>query len=53
MRVLDEEVLTSIERFMHNLVATGMKLEELPLLFKKMKDAMEEILEEPDYNQTS
>lgn len=53
MRVQDEEVLVSIEYFIKNLVATGMKLEELPLLFKKMKDCMEEILEEPEFDQTS
>ena len=53
MRVMDEEVLISVERFMNNLVATGMELEELPLLFSRMKDAMEAILEVPEYDQTS
>ena len=53
MRIMDGEVIISIERFVHNLVATGMKLDELPLLYKKINECTCKLLEVPDYDQTS
>lgn len=54
MRINDEEVELGIKRFIHNLIASGMKPEEeLPLLFSKIRGAVEEILGRPEHDQTS
>ena len=53
MRLQDETVQEGIRIFTHNLVATGMKLEELPLLFSKITVVAERLLEEVEHDQTS
>ena len=47
-----EEITIGSERFIHNLVASGVKLEELPIIFNYMYKYAEK-LERPEYDQTS
>lgn len=53
MWIADETAQEGVRIFTHNLVATGMKLEELPLLFSKITAVAERLLEEVEHDQTS